>query len=84
MSIWSDLMKDNYPVSSVPKNLIYALKSGGKQGKIFDKGFVVPFSLVRQDSSAWVVSGEKINRSGVSAGGTWYVYKKNPSKGVFD
>ncbi len=80
---WRELRKD-YPSVSTPTTLVTSLKAGVKKGYYFKYGYSISYAVVSEDKFMWVVSTEKIHPSGVSAGGHYYVSKKNPKRAVFD
>lgn len=80
---WKDL-SGNYSKVSTPKTLRTSLKAGKKKGHYFIYGFSVPYKVIRENKSMWVVSTERLNRKGGSASGIFYVNKKNPKKAIWD
>ena len=62
--IWEDLMKDKYPTTRTPKELVKKLKMGRKAGSFTHGKYWNQFNVVREDSSAWVVSTERGSAGG--------------------
>lgn len=78
-TIWENLIRNKYSVVKTPRQLMIHLKMGDKSGKFLQGRYFNDFNVIREDSSVWVVESEK-----GSAGGVYYVNKKNPNKAVWD
>jgi len=83
-TLWKQLMKGGYRTVATPKSLAISLKYGRKKGYYFINGFSIPYTVKGEDESIWIVHTEKIGRGGATAGGIYYVSKKNPNRSVWD
>lgn len=83
-TIWKGLLKEHYKVVKTPGTLANSLKFGSKKGFYFKYGYSVPYKVVKEDKDTWVVDTESINAKGFTAGGHYYVSKKNPSRAMWD
>jgi len=84
MGDFEELKKDGFKVVATPPSLRSSLKSGKKKGNYSQYGFTVPYNVTREDSTTWVISTGRVNRSGGESGGNYYVSKKSPSKAIWD
>ncbi len=83
MNSWDKIRKAHH-IRKTPKSLATSLKYGSKSGYYHSHNFWIPYNVVYEDNSMWVVNSELISRNGISSGGVFYVSKKNPNKCVFE
>jgi hypothetical protein len=84
VTIWNGLVKDDYAVIRTPKDLARQLALRVKKGTFLQNGYRVDFRVVDEDEDTFVVNSERISRGGYSAGGTYYINKKNLNKAIWD